>query len=188
MPGATCVVQPAQSRPARVQQRGQGPVPQRPSTTPQIPLTSRRAWLAGLAGVAAAVVVSRPAAATGLESIDLPAGKSGVNSVTQSKGNKMCLYIILRCWHEGAVTAFLLWVVGQRLELPAALPSFAPCCCHPTGLPDHGTKHLGCRSIRGVLCPGTFLAVPWACLFPTHPYVPTHLPPTASPIPCSGHT
>lgn len=48
-------------------------MPQRPSTTPQIPLTSRRAWLTGLAGVAAAVVVSRPAAATGLESIDLPA-------------------------------------------------------------------------------------------------------------------
>lgn len=78
MPGAICAAgQPAQCRPTPVQQRGQAPVQQRLPAAAQVPLSSRREWLAGLAAVAAAAVVPRPAAATGLESIDLPTGKAG---------------------------------------------------------------------------------------------------------------
>ncbi|KAL4448508.1 hypothetical protein ABPG75_005727 [Micractinium tetrahymenae] len=75
MPGLICAAgQPAQCRPTSVQQWGQPAVRQQPLVHAQTQLTSRRQWLAGLAAAAAAAVAPRPAAATGLESIDLPAG------------------------------------------------------------------------------------------------------------------
>lgn len=77
MPGTICAAgQPAQCRPAPVQQRGQAQVQQRVSAAPQALVTSRREWLAGLAAVTVAAAAPRPATATGLESIELPAGES----------------------------------------------------------------------------------------------------------------
>ncbi|KAL4438169.1 hypothetical protein ABPG77_010530 [Micractinium sp. CCAP 211/92] len=74
MPGTICAAgQPAQCRPAPVQQRGQAQVQQRVSAAPQALVTSRREWLAGLAAVTVAAAAPRPATATGLESIELPA-------------------------------------------------------------------------------------------------------------------